>query len=187
MPTPMYLPKNPYILCSGIVVDSSRVESIHLTIRIKKEFEKTTNSNTLLATSNQTSANPTFQENGNNVAPSITPSPIQGQEAGCSPSPAPGPETPSDFALSQKIHATIDKVMRQMPASGMIVGERYGDFSLLLSSPVFSDLPRCRVEAALKTMLKVGDLKIMPNDSGLFAIAVHRRNTDHNDYDAENG
>jgi hypothetical protein len=79
--------------------------------------------------------------------------------------------------------------MRQMPASGMIVGERYGDFSLLLSSPVFSDLPRSRAEAELKTMLKVGDLKIMPNDSGLFAVApVHRRNTDHNDYDdAENG
>ncbi len=188
MPTPMYLPKNPYILCSGIVVDNSLVESIYLTIRIKKEFEKTTNSNTLLSTSNQTPAN---QENGNNVAPSVAPSPTQGQEAGSTPSPAPGPgpETLSDFALSQKIHATIDKVMRQMPASGMIVGERYGDFSLLLSSPVFSDLPRSRAEAELKTMLKVGDLKIMPNDSGLFAVApVHRRNTDHNDYDdAENG
>ena len=37
MPTPMYVPKNPYILLSGIVVDSSIVENIYLTIQLKKE------------------------------------------------------------------------------------------------------------------------------------------------------
>ena len=58
MPTPLYLPKNPYILLSGIVVDSSIVDSVYLTIRIKKEFEKETNSNTLLETSAPQPTNP---------------------------------------------------------------------------------------------------------------------------------
>ena len=53
-PTPMYLPKNPYIHLSGIVVDSSIVESIYLTIRIRKEANKPTDSNKVLEISTST-------------------------------------------------------------------------------------------------------------------------------------
>lgn len=192
MPTPMYLPKNPYLLCSGIVVDSGIVDSVYLTIRIKKEFEKTTDSNTLLATSNQTPANSSFQENENNASV-VTEGPVAEHSITFLPSgslphsavASPQDQEPqlSDFALSQKIHAVIDKVVHKIPAAGAIVGEKLNDFSYLLNADDFRDLPKDKVELELKNMVQLGDLKIVPNTGGFAVTPARKQDAETNDYD----
>ena len=161
------------------------------------------NSNTLLDTSNQTLPNSAFQENENNASaspageamvsvtfpsPSLPPSaalPSKGPEAWVSPSPAvPGPEPQlSDFALSQKIHAVIDKVVHKIPAAGAIVGEKLNDFSYLLNADDFRDLPKDKVELELKNMVQLGDLKIVPNTGGFAVTPARKQDAETNDYD----
>ena len=169
------------------------------------------NSNTLLATSNQIPPN---QNNGTSQpdTPSTSVSPAEGQAAGFASLPAPGENDPtgsmdspmsqeaarsspqptapdpkpqlSDFVLSQKIHAIINKVVRQIPSGGAIVGEKPNDFSYLLNMDDFKDLPKDKVEQELMSMVQFGDLKIMPRADGAFAIApVHRQDAETNDYD----
>ena len=97
--------------------------------------------------------------------------------------PDPKPQL-SDFALSQKIHAIINKVVRQIPSGGAIVGEKPNDFSYLLNMDDFKDLPKDKVEQELMSMVQFGDLKTMPRADGAFAIApVHRQDAETNDYD----
>jgi len=162
------------------------------------------NSNTLLENPAQNSAtdplkaakaaNLSFQENGNSdasaktegqgleaVTPSstlgsLTPSAIESpasvQAAGSSPTPAPDPAPVT--INSEQIHGRIAAFLSKIPKEGVIVGTNYEDFSLLLSLPDFSDLPRSLVEREFKAMLKFGDLKVIPNSAGFAIAPVHK-------------
>ena len=104
------------------------------------------------------------------------------QAAGSSPTPAPDPAAINP----ELIHGRIATFLSKIPKEGIIVGSSYEDFSLLLSLPDFSDLPRSTVEKEFKVMLKLGDLMIMPRADGAFAVApVHRQDAETNDYDDE--
>ena len=107
------------------------------------------------------------------------------QENGVSPTKA-GPD-PTPAAISPElIHGRIAAFLSKIPKEGIIVGTNYEDFSLLLSLPDFSDLPRSTVENEFKAMLRFGDLKTMPRADGAFAIApVRRQAAETNDYDDE--
>ncbi len=89
----------------------------------------------------------------------------------------PIPKQDDDYILSQRINAAIDSFMHKIPETGIIVGKSDGDFSYLLESPLFADLPKDRVELKLQEAIRWGDLKIIPNDAGMFAVApVHKQN-----------
>ena len=149
--------------------------------KLPTSSQATEDSNTLLATSNQNPANQN-NETSNSNAPSAMESQASGLANAEAPPPtlAPGPATIN----SEQIHGRIAAFLSKIPKEGIIVGTNYEDFSLLLSLPDFSDLPRSTVENEFKAMLQFGDLKTMPRADGAFAIApVHRQDAETNDYD----
>ena len=77
------------------------------------------------------------------------------------------------------IHGRIETFLNQIPKEGIIVGTKPYDFSLLLSLPQFADLPSDLVEREFNTMLNFGDLRVVPNNEGLFAIVpIHHNKPD---------